>query len=74
MIIEANAKTRKLKTSERIRVIMKPVQESRKMRFQVGDSVVYPGYGVGRVIDQEERVINETSRTFLVITFKEAEN
>lgn len=44
------------------------------MRFEVGDSVVYPGYGVGRVIDQEERTINETSRTFLVITFKEAEN
>ena len=44
------------------------------MRFAVGDSVVYPGYGVGRVIGTEERTFNDTSRTFLVISFKETEN
>ena len=50
------------------------MRETVKTRFEVGDCVVYPGYGVGHIVGQEERAMNGDSRTFLVISFKEAEN
>ena len=45
-----------------------------KLKFSVGDSIVYPGYGVGQVTELQERVFNGETQTFLVLSFKEAEN
>lgn len=40
----------------------------------MGDAIVYPGYGVGQVIDLQERVLSTGPQTFLVLSFREAEN
>jgi CarD family transcriptional regulator len=42
--------------------------------FSVGDTLVYPGYGVGVVQNIEERTIGEAPRLFCVLSFKETEN
>ncbi len=46
-----------------------------KQWFQVGDTVVYPGYGVGVVREFQERLLNnELKRTYCVLSFSEAGN
>jgi len=45
-----------------------------KPKFSVGDSIVYPGYGVGQVIELQERVVNNTTQMYLVLSFRETEN
>ena len=45
-----------------------------KLWFAVGDTLVYPGYGVGVVQNIEERHIGDTKRLFCVLSFKESEN
>lgn len=47
---------------------------AQKLRFSVGDSIVYPGYGVGQVTELQERVFNGNKQTYLVLSFKETEN
>jgi CarD family transcriptional regulator len=41
---------------------------------QIGDTLVYPGYGVGVVQGMQERTVNEQKRTYCVIAFSEAGN
>jgi CarD family transcriptional regulator len=48
--------------------------KAEKLWFKIGDTLVYPGYGVGVVQELQERVINEITRTYCVITFSEAGN
>ncbi len=45
-----------------------------KLWFDIGDTLVYPGYGVGVVQELQERVINDAPHTYIVITFSEAGN
>jgi CarD family transcriptional regulator len=45
-----------------------------KLWFKIGDTLVYPGYGVGKVQELQERIVNEITRTYCVITFSEAGN
>lgn len=45
-----------------------------KLWFSVGDTLVYPGYGVGVVQSIEERHLGGTARLFCVLSFKESEN
>jgi CarD family transcriptional regulator len=45
-----------------------------KVWFKVGDTMVYPGYGVGVVQEFQERTVNEVKRAYAVITFSEAGN
>lgn len=45
-----------------------------KVKFSVGDAIVYPGYGVGEVLELQEREFSGTTQSFLVLSFKEAEN
>lgn len=42
--------------------------------FREKDRVVYPGYGVGTVTGLEDRTLGEVSRTFVVLSFDDAEN
>jgi len=42
--------------------------------FSVGDTLVYPGYGVGVVQNIEERTLGGGARLFCVLSFKETEN
>ncbi len=53
---------------------MKNMTGTQKMKFDVGDSIIYPGYGVGQVLELQERVLDNSAKTFLVLSFKEAEN
>lgn len=45
-----------------------------KAWVSVGDTLVYPGYGVGVVQKIEERALGEVTRLFCVLSFKETEN
>lgn len=48
---------------------------AQKLKFSVGDSIVYPGYGVGQVTELQERALSDGQKqTFLVLAFKETEN
>jgi CarD family transcriptional regulator len=42
--------------------------------FHEKDRVVYPGYGVGTVTGLEERSLGGAERTFVVLSFDDAEN
>ena len=48
--------------------------KAKKLWFDVGDMVVYPGYGVGVVEGFQERILNDAKRTFCVLAFQEAGN
>ncbi len=45
---------------------------TRKLWFKVGDTIVYPGYGVGLVQDIRERQMGDTQRVFCVLLFKDS--
>jgi CarD family transcriptional regulator len=45
-----------------------------RLWFGVGDTVVYPGYGVGVVQQIEERTLNGRTRLFCVLLVREGDN
>ena len=45
-----------------------------KLWFDIGDTLVYPGYGVGVVQELQERTIHDKVHTYCVIAFSEAGN
>ncbi len=47
---------------------------AKKPWFSEGDVLVYPGYGVGQVVEFQERLIGTAKRVFCVIAFREAGN
>jgi len=48
--------------------------DSSRLWFGVGDTVVYPGYGVGVVQQIEERTLNGRTRLFCVLLVREGDN
>ncbi len=42
--------------------------------FEIGDTLVYPGYGVGVVESIQERTVGEKARMFCVLLFKGSES
>ncbi len=48
--------------------------KEKKLWFAVGDSVVYPGYGVGTVEGIEERVMGDRTRSFCILLVKDKDS
>ncbi len=47
-----------------------PVETSRKLGFQIGDHVVYPSHGVGKIVGLESHTVGEHALQMFVISFE----
>lgn len=47
-----------------------PVETSRKLGFQVGDHVVYPSHGVGKIVGLESHTVGEHALQMFVVSFE----
>ena len=50
------------------------MMEANRLWFREKSKLVYPGYGVGTVTGFEDRSVRESVKTFVVISFADAEN
>ncbi len=50
------------------------MEKAKGLWFGIGDTLVYPGYGVGVVESIQERAVGEKTRTFCVLLFKGGES
>ena len=47
-----------------------PIEMSRRLGFQVGDHVVYPSHGVGKIVGMESHTVGEHALQVFVISFE----